>query len=133
MRDEVRSLITELESALKGSPELSKRVLQFLGWEWERMGCPGGGLWKTPDTEYQCGPLPRVTENVEAARTLVPEGLFVSAQEDLSGRWKVALYDHPLKSNDDYCDPKVIAVTETLPLSLCTAALKTLLPAPASL
>ena len=107
-------------------------VLHALGWDWERMGCPGGGLWKKPDASYHCGPLPVVTEVAESARDLVPVSFFLAAEQKRDGGWKIALFDHPLATERDYCDPVVTARAGTLPLALCSAALKLRLETPSS-
>ena len=123
MPENLASIIVRLETASSGSTALSKDVLHGIGWEWERMGCPGGGMWKTPEERPHCGPLPIVTEEVGAARALVPQELSVVVEEPAGGAWAVALYDQITGPGDGH-DPLIRAVGNTLPLALCAAALK---------
>ena len=88
------------------------------------MGCPGGGMWKTPEEQPHCGPLPIVTEEVGAARALVPDALCVVAEEEAGGAWTVALYDQTQAGPDTEGAPLTSAIGNTLPLALCAAALK---------
>lgn len=123
--DTLNCLATTLELTTEGNKSLSEKVLRSVGWKWEPLGCPGGGFWQKPNGDFHYGPLPRVTEHAKAARGLIPRGLFVGTQQNGMSHWSVALYDHPLSSNEDYRDPKVVAVASTLPLALCCAAVKT--------
>jgi hypothetical protein len=124
MADPTEKMIRLLESATTGSPELSKDTLLALGWRWECIGCPGGGMWKDSLQTFHCGPLPLVSEKVEAARALIPDNHFIAAQEESQGYWMVRVYAHPLTNESDYEDPLVTSHARTLPLTLCSAAIK---------
>lgn len=117
-------LVTDLASTPAGDAALSATVLQAIGWQWEPFGCPGNGLWITPTGDIHIGSLPAVTETAETARTLLPEQLFVAASQTASGRWTVALFTHPLRTDVDYRDPIVSAHGHTLALALCSAAIQ---------
>ena len=125
MNDVLINLIARLETATEGSPALSEDLLKALGWQWERMGCPGGGLWKNSQQGIHCGTPPDATENAEAARTLVPEGIFVAAQGTYNGHWVVEFYEHrPSEHADPTKAPAVTAEACTLALALCSAVAK---------
>ena len=114
-------VIEQLEAATAGSPGLSEAVLKAIGWDWECMGCPGGGMWKRPDEALYCGPLPAVTESAEAARELVPEGLQVVAKTEPGRAWEIRLYSGATTGDGDLA---VISKGATLALALCGAAVK---------
>ena len=124
MNDPIDRLIVHLESAPAGSPELSRDILMALGWRWECIGCPGGGMWKDSRQTFHCGPLPAVSERTEAARALIPENIFIAVHEETQDRWEVQLHTHPLKNLSDYNDPFITTVARTLPLALCAAAIR---------
>ncbi|MCB1860279.1 MAG: hypothetical protein KDI47_00940 [Gammaproteobacteria bacterium] len=118
------SLLNRLESGVTGSPELSKAIMSALGWRWECIGCPGGGMWKDSRQVFHSGPLPKVSEQADAARKLIPENIFITAHEEPPGYWLVRLYAHRLHNGSDYSDPLVAGRARTLPLALCSAAIK---------
>lgn len=124
MSDSIESLMTRLESADAGGTALSKEILMRLGWRWECIGCPGGGLWKDARQSFHSGPLPPVSEQVEAARNLIPNHLFIAAQQDAQAFWVVRCYLHPLGNLPDESEPLSMARARTLPLALCCAAIK---------
>lgn len=117
-------LIMALEQARYGDPMLSHAVLRAIGWCWEPFGCPGNGLWRTPDGGPYEGPLPLVTERTEAARTLIPKRLFVATRQNRTGHWTVELFTHPLLRESDFQNPIIRAKARTLALALCSATLK---------
>lgn len=116
-------LIGALEARQAGDAALSAAVLQAIGWQWEPFGCPGNGLWHTPNGIHS-GPLPQVTESPEAARALLPQQVFVAASQISDRHWTVALFEHPLLTEADYRDPLVSARGHTLALALCSATLQ---------
>lgn len=124
MNDTINKLIARLEAASGGSPALSEDVLKTLGWQWECVGCPGGGMWRDSQQAFHCGPLPLVTERVEAARALIPKNVFVAIDELSQGCWSVQFYTHVLTDNTDYKDPIVTARARTISLALCSAVVK---------
>lgn len=117
-------LVAVLEQIRGGNEGLSAAVLQAIGWHWEPFGCPGNGLWRTPNAGLHDGPLPPVTEVAEVARGLVSELFFVATSLSAAGRWTVMLFTHPLLTEADYRDPLVSAHGQTLALALCSAAVK---------
>lgn len=117
-------LILSLEDIATGSPRLSEEVLLFLGWRWEPFGCPGSGLWRTPVGEWHDGALPDVTESLDAARALVPDGLAIAVCEQSTGRWLAQLFIQPLEQEGHYQDPLTTGYAHTLPLALCSAMVK---------
>ena len=124
MNETTDNLIARLEGATGGSPSLSEDVLKTLGWQWECVGCPGGGMWKDSQQAYHCGPIPLVTERVEDARSLIPENVFVAIHELSQGCWGVQFYMHMLTDDNDYKDPIVTARACTISLALCSAVVK---------
>ncbi len=115
--------IDVLQTAAVGTAELSRDVLESLGWRREACGCPGGDLWRRPDGELHAGPLPPVTEDPAAARDLVPAGLAVHARERGPGQWAVELYDQAAPA-PPAAHPLASVHARTLPLALCGAALR---------
>lgn len=118
------ALVAVLETIRGGDRGLSTAVLQAIGWHWEAFGCPGNGLWRTPNGGLHDGSLPPVTEVAEAARGLLSELFSVATSLSAAGRWTVMLFTHPLLTEADYRDPLVSAHGQTLALALCSAAIK---------
>jgi hypothetical protein len=117
-------LILSLEDITTGSPSLSEEVLRLLGWRWEPFGCPGSGLWRTPVGAWHEGALPDVTESLDAARALVPDGLAVVVCEQSTGRWQAQLFVQPLEKEGHSQDSLTAGYAHTLPLALCSAMVK---------
>ncbi len=124
MDDLIEKLITRLESAHAGGPILTREILMTLGWRWECIGCPGGGLWRDARQSFHSGPLPPVSERVESARELISNDIFITAHEEAQAFWVVRCYAHPLNHVSDYQDPCLTARARTLPLALCSAAVR---------
>lgn len=118
-------LIDQLEAVERGERVLSAAVLRALGWQWEPMGCPGGGMWHDADHRPRCGPLPAVTERIEAARGLLPAALKVTVHQDRAGVWQIELGGHESAGVAGPTRPSaVMGRAKTLPLALCAAALR---------
>ena len=81
-------------------------------------------MWKDSQQAFHCGPLPLVTERVEAARALIPETVFIAIHEVLQGYWIVQFYTHPLQDDMANKDPIVMARAHTIALALCSAVVK---------
>lgn len=124
MNEATVELLTRLETAVEGSSDLTQDLLQALGWQWECMGCPGGGLWKDPHHMIHCETLPIATETVEAARALVPENISIAAHQQSNGHWKVEFSEHRQDDPLGQKIPNVTARAKTLALAVCSAMLK---------
>ena len=129
MRDELETLIADLEKAQEGSRELSDRVLLANGWRVEdemAVGYPDGKLriWYTPMTQFQ-GVCPSPSTSLDAAFHLLPKGWRVHringyhTNDNRPWGWGVELrFENPEMG---------LAVGETqqyaggLPLALCAA------------
>ena len=120
----IDELIARLESVAEGDATLSEDVLKSLGWHWECMGCPGGGLWKDPHQGLHYGPLPTATETVEAARALAPDNVYITAHGETDGCWRVDLHGDAKNGRADFDVPAVTARARTLALALCSALVK---------
>lgn len=119
----LRQVLYALESLPEGSRQLSREVLMAIGWRWERMGCPGGGMWKTSNGGQYCAAMPGVTEDVGAARAVMPEYLSVSARQQAGGSWSVELSE-PAPAQASKASGTVVSCAATLPLALCGALIR---------
>lgn len=121
-------LIERLEAATEGSRELDCEVACALGWKFERRGNRKKRWWYEPgldeaeslDSSHRhnsAWPNMRWTTSIDAALTLVPEGLLWIIFGN-HGDGIVEMF--PSGSRNDY--EKTLA--STVPLAICIAALK---------
>lgn len=113
------TLIDKLRAAETGSPELSAEVLaefwpDFL-WEPINKFNTGGGYKLSQDRKLEKKPWLDVTQSIDAALTLVPEGYsFIS--ESFSDGYAFQLYD---------CSDWAVSTArhKSLPIAICIAVL----------
>ena len=113
------TLLQELERATEGSRELDAKIAEAIGWCFvpahtlsEAKWLPPA--WSDPQTDPDYSAPPAFSTSLDAARTLVPEGMWMAAEMGAGGHenwwtWFVG---------------KEQASAPTAALALCIAALK---------
>lgn len=133
--DNIRGLIERIEAASEGSRELDAEIGRTCGWvqkshsqwgigapHWWRDGrCQSEiiGWWHS----QQAASLPAFTFSLDAAITLVPQGMHWCVDSD-GDRYMASASVGPQPIGGELYEPHAIADAETPALALCAASLK---------
>lgn len=128
---DLKSLISKLEKAKKGSRNLDIDVAKHLGWTWPHHDNAGNQVWKRSDgTFHYSAHPPKFTTSLDDAMTMVLEKWAVRITEDLSETsrtrgyvWWAELIPR-FQWPDDKDWPHTLSGAWLLPLALNIASLK---------